>query len=59
MNYLRLGLAVCGFALALLGVALGDVRLVWGAIAVLLGSLLVRLILSKRVNRSSGPESGL
>ena len=55
MNYLRLGLALCGFALALLGVAVDDVRLVWAAIAVLLGSLLLRLILRKRENGTSGP----
>ena len=53
MNHLRLGLAICGFALALIGVALNDLRLVWGAIAVLLGSLLFRLILRKRVNGNS------
>ncbi len=56
MNHLRLGLAICGFVLALLGVALNQVRLVWGAIAVLLGSLLVRLILRKRANGDSRPE---
>ena len=56
MNYLRLGLAVAGFILALLGVAADDMRLVWAAIALLLGSLLVRLILSKRANGTSGPE---
>lgn len=55
MNYLRLGLALCGFVLALLGVAVDDVRLVWAAIAVLLGSLLVRLILRKRESGTSGP----
>ena len=53
MNHLRLGLAICGFVLALLGVALYDVRLVWGAIAVLLGSLILRLILSKGVKGNS------
>jgi Flp pilus assembly protein TadB len=56
VNHLRLGLAVCGFVLALLGVALDDIRLVWGAIAVLLGSLILRLILRKRANRNSEPE---
>ena len=53
MNHLRLGLAICGFALALIGVALDDLWLVWGAIVVLLGSLLFRLILRKRVNGNS------
>ena len=55
MNYLRLGLALCGFVLALLGVAVDNVRLVWAAIAVLLGSLLLRLILRKREDGTSGP----
>ena len=56
MNHLRLGLALCGFVLALLGMALGDERLVWGAIAVLLGSLLLRLILRKRGSGNTPPE---
>lgn len=56
MNHLRLGLALCGFVLALLGVALQDPRLVGGAIAVLLGSLLLRLIIRKGVNGRSNPE---
>ncbi len=57
MNYVRLALALGGFVLALLGVAVDDVRLVWGAIALLLGSLLVRLIRRKRENHTSGPPS--
>jgi hypothetical protein len=36
-------------------VAVDDVRLVWAAIAVLLASLLIRLILRKRENGPSGP----
>ena len=56
MNRLRLGLAVCGFVLALLSVALDDVRLAWAAIAVLLGSLLLRLILRNRGKGNSGPQ---
>jgi len=56
VNHLRLGLAICGFVLALLGVALNDLRLAWGAIAVLLGSLILRLILRKRGNGNSKPE---
>jgi Flp pilus assembly protein TadB len=52
VNYLRLGLALCGFVLALFGVALDDMRLVWAAIAVLLGSLILRLILRKRTKGS-------
>lgn len=59
MSYLRLGLALCGFVLALFGVALGDVRLVWAAIAVLLGSLILRLILRKQGNGTSKGEDCL
>jgi hypothetical protein len=51
-----LGLAICGFVLALLSVALDDVRLAWAAIAVLLGSLLLRLILRNRGKGNSGPQ---
>ena len=58
MSYLRLGLAVAGFTLAVLGVAADDIRLVWAAIALLLGSLLVRLILSKRVKGRSHDLEG-
>ncbi len=56
MNHLRLGLALGGFVLALLGVALNDLRLAWGAIAVLLGSLILRLILRKGGNGIPGPK---
>jgi Flp pilus assembly protein TadB len=56
MNHLRLGLAICGFFLAVLAVALDELRLVWGAIAVLLGSLLLRLILRKRAEGNSNSE---
>jgi hypothetical protein len=41
---LRIGLAVAGFAVALLAVALGDRQLGWGAIALLIGSLIIRLL---------------
>jgi hypothetical protein len=44
VTYLRLGLAFGGFAVALLAVAFEDERLGWGAIALLVGSLLVRVI---------------
>ncbi len=57
MKYLRLGLALTGFVLALLGVALGDQRLVWAAIAVLLVSLILRLVLRNRANGGSRPET--
>ena len=53
MNRLRVGFALLGFVLALLSVALNDIRLGWAAIAVLLISLITRLILRKRVSRNS------
>ncbi len=53
MNRLRLGFAVLGFALALLSLVLDDVRLGWAAIAVLLASLIARLILRKRETENS------
>jgi hypothetical protein len=43
MNRLRVVLAVLGFLLALSSVAYDDRRLAWGAIALLAGSLLLRL----------------
>ena len=41
---LRIGLALAGFAVALLALAFEDHRLGWGAIALLAGSLLIRLL---------------
>lgn len=53
MNRLRIVFALLGFVLALLSVALDDVRLGWAAIAVLLLSAIARLILRKRMDQSS------
>jgi predicted MFS family arabinose efflux permease len=44
VNRLRLGLALAGFVAALLAVSLGDERVGWAGIALLVGSLLVRLL---------------
>jgi len=41
---LRLGLALAGFAVAVLAIALENHRLGWAAIALLIGSLIVRLL---------------
>ena len=41
---LRIGLALAGFAMAVLAIALEDHRIGWAAIALLLGSLIVRLL---------------
>jgi hypothetical protein len=45
----RIGLALAGFAVAVLSVALENHRLGWAAIALLLGSLIVRVL--QRRNR--------
>jgi hypothetical protein len=50
MSTLRIAFAVAGFVAALLSVALNDHRLAWTAIALLAGSLILRLILRKRIN---------
>ena len=55
MSQLRIGLVVCGMVLAILGVVLIDGRLVALAIAMLLGSLIVRLIMRKRDSGNSPP----
>jgi hypothetical protein len=57
MTYLRLGLAFGGFAVALLAVGFEDERLGWGAIALLAGSLLVRVI-ERRRSRTDEVEGG-
>ena len=58
MTYLRLGLAFGGFAVALLAVAFEDERLGWGSIALLAGSLLVRVIERRRRSRTDEVEGG-
>jgi hypothetical protein len=50
MNQLRIGFALAGFTAALLAVSLGDERVGWVGIGLLLGSLLVRL-LQKRTRK--------
>ena len=56
MNQLKLGLALAGLLLAVVSVAWEDRRLAWGAIALLAGSLIVRLLIRKRENGSSDPS---
>jgi hypothetical protein len=46
---LRLGLAVAGFVVAALAVLLDSARVGWGAIALLVASLLVRLVQRRRL----------
>lgn len=50
---LRIGLALAGFAVALLALAFEDHRLGWGAIALLAGSLLIRLL----ARRAGAPDT--
>jgi len=52
VNFLRVGFAVAGFALALISIALDHDRLGWAAIALLLLSVLTRLTLRKRMDSS-------
>ena len=59
MNRLRLGLALSGFLLAFLSVALNDIRLGWAAITVLLVSAVMRLVLRKRTSALPPPDSQL
>ncbi len=59
MNRIRIIFALLGFVLALFSVALDDVRLGWAAVAVLLVSLIVRLILRKRGVGNSKNEQPL
>jgi hypothetical protein len=56
VTYLRLGLAFGGFAVALLAVAFEDQRLGWGAIVLLAGSLVVRVVERRRRSRSDTAE---
>lgn len=59
MNRLRLALALAGFLLALVSVALDDRQLAWGAIALLTASLILRLVLRKRENTKSAGDREL
>jgi Flp pilus assembly protein TadB len=59
MNRLRIGLALAGFVLALLSVALDDHRLAWAAIVVLATSLLIRLVRRQRESRKSQGDDSL
>jgi hypothetical protein len=53
VNQIRLGLSLTGMVLAVLAVMLNDRRLVWGAIALLATSLLLRAVARRR-----GPGQG-
>ena len=51
MSRLRIAFALAGFVAALLSVARDDNRLAWLAIALLIVSLILRILLRKRENR--------
>jgi len=53
MNRVRVAFAGLGFVLAVLSIALNDSWLGWAAIAALLVSVMVRLIVRKREDRNS------
>jgi hypothetical protein len=59
MNRLRIGLALGGFVLALLGVAYNERRLAWVAMGMLAGSLLLRLWSGRRRKSETGGEDSL
>jgi hypothetical protein len=48
LTALRIGLALAGFAVAVAAIALEDRRLGWAAIALLIASLIVRLLQQRR-----------
>lgn len=54
MSYARLGLAVAGFLVALLSIALDDRQIAWGAIALLIAALILRIVSGKPENRDRG-----
>jgi ABC-type branched-subunit amino acid transport system permease subunit len=55
MTQARIVFAVAGFLAAVLGVALGDRRLVWVAIVLLGISFVLRLIVRRRTESRSPP----
>jgi hypothetical protein len=59
MTRVRLGLAVVGFVLAFLSVALNDSRVGWAAISALLGSAIIRLVQRKREKPNSTNDPGV
>ena len=53
INRIRLALSLAGMVVAVLAIMLNDRRVVWGAIALLAASLLLRLVTRRR-----GPGAG-
>ena len=48
LNQVRLGLSLSGMVVAIVAIMLDDRRIVWGAIALLAASLLLRLVARHR-----------
>jgi hypothetical protein len=57
LNKVRLGLSLAGMVVAVVAIMLDDRRIVWGAIALLAASLLLRLV--ARARSSGGDEKRL
>ena len=51
LNKVRLGLSLTGMVVAIVAIMLNDRRVVWGAIALLAASLLLRLVARHRPGR--------
>jgi hypothetical protein len=58
VNQIRLGLSLTGMVVAIVAIMLNDRRIVWGAIALLAASLLLRLVIGRR-QRSAGGDDGV
>ena len=54
MRYARLGLALAGFVAALVSIALDSRQIGWAAIALLIGSLILRILSGKQDDRHRG-----
>lgn len=48
LNQVRLGLSLAGMVVAVVAITLNDRRIIWGAIALLAGSLLLRVVAARR-----------
>jgi hypothetical protein len=57
LSQVRLGLSLSGMVVAVVAIMLNDRRIVWGAIALLAASLLLRLIIGRR--RSARRDDGV
>jgi hypothetical protein len=55
INRIRLALSLAGMVMAVVAIMLNDRRVVWGAIALLAASLLLRVV-ARRRGRAGGRE---